>query len=101
MLETSDNRKFVRMGAECELTFIHPNSQQIGHGNSINLSAAGILFKTNEKLSAGSALDISVKPVSPITPPLNALIEIVRVVAIENGEYEVAATIEGIKGESE
>lgn len=100
MLETSEHRKFIRMGAECELTFTHSNSTQIGTGYSINLSAAGILFRTSESLIPGSALDISVKPINPITPPLNALIEIIRVVPMENGEYEVAATIEGIKGES-
>lgn len=98
MLVTTENRKFIRMGAECDLTFTHPGSSEIGHAHSINLSAAGILFRTTEKLTAGSALDISVKPVNPITPPLNALIEIIRVVPVENGEYEVAATIEGIKG---
>jgi len=80
------------------MDFLHPGSQEKGHGNSINLSAAGILFRTKEKLTEGSSLEISVKPVNPITPPLNALIEIIRVVPVDNNEYEIAATIEGIKG---
>jgi len=80
------------------MDFIHPGSQEKGSGHSINLSAAGILFRTHEKLTEGSSLEISVKPANPITPPLNALIEIIRVVPVDNNEYEIAATIEGIKG---
>jgi len=98
MLESSNHRKFSRMDIECEMDFLHPGSKEKGRGNSINLSAAGILFRTKEKLTEGCSLEISVKPVNTITPPLNALIEVIRVVPVENGEYEVAATIEGIKG---
>jgi len=98
MLESSNHRKFTRIDAACDMDFLHPGSQEKGLGYSINLSAAGILFRTKEKLNEGCSLEISVKPVNPITPPLNALIEVIRVVAVENNEYEVAATIEGIKG---
>lgn len=98
MLVTSNNRKFSRMNAECDMAFTHPGTGITGKANSINLSAAGILFRTHEKLSAGSSLEITVNPINTVTPPLNALIEIIRVVAVENGEFEVAATIEGIKG---
>jgi len=98
MLVTSNNRKFSRMNAECDMSFTHPGTGVSGNGHSINLSAAGILFRTHVKLTAGSSLEIVVNPVNTVTPPLNALIEIIRVVAVENDEYEVAATIEGIKG---
>ncbi len=98
MLVTSNNRKFTRMNAECDMEFTQPGTGVSGKGHSINLSAAGILFRTHDKLFAGSSLEILVSPVNKITPPLNALIEIIRVVAVENDEYEVAATIEGIKG---
>lgn len=97
MLDTSDKRKFIRMDANCEMTFIRPGDSTKGTGHSINLSAAGILFSTQDKLTEGISLDISVSPVNKLTPPLNALIEIVRVVTVENGHYQVAATIEGIK----
>jgi hypothetical protein len=99
MLEPSNNnRKFSRINAVCDMEFTHPSSGEKGTANSINLSAAGILFRTKGKLSTGSSVEISVKPVNPVTPPLNALIEIIRVAPVEGGEYEVAATIEGIKG---
>ncbi|HIL40128.1 MAG TPA: hypothetical protein EYG29_06830 [Methylococcales bacterium] len=80
------------------MVFTHPGSGTKGTASSINFSAEAILFRTNKKLTQGSSLEISVKPINPITPPLNALIKITRVIPVENGEYEVAATIEGIKG---
>ncbi|MBL4743957.1 MAG: PilZ domain-containing protein [Cycloclasticus sp.] len=98
MLEPSNHRKFDRISAECDMDFTHPSTGVKGSAHSINLSAAGILFRTRDKLTQGEALSISVKPVNPITPPLNAIIEIVRVVPVDGDEYEVAATIEGIKG---
>ncbi|MDX2425895.1 MAG: PilZ domain-containing protein [Cycloclasticus sp.] len=98
MLTSTNQRKFIRMNAECHMDFSHPNSGEKGTAHSINLSAAGILFRTKHKLTQGSSLEISVMPVNTLTPPLNALIEIIRVVPVEDDEYEVAATIEGIKG---
>ncbi len=98
MLEPSNNRNFSRMSAVCDMVFTHPGSGTKGTASSINFSAEAILFRTNKKLTQGSSLEISVKPINPITPPLNALIKITRVIPVENGEYEVAATIEGIKG---
>jgi len=98
MLEPSDKRKFTRMGAECKMSYTHLGSGETGSGHSINLSAAGILFSTRKKLDPGASLDIVVKPVNTLTPPLHALIEIIRVIPMESGEFEVAAAIEGIKG---
>ena len=74
-----------------------PGSTEQGTGHSINLSAAGILFNTQNWVEENTALDITVSPVNDITPPLYALIQVVRVVEIDNNTFEVAATIEGIK----
>lgn len=98
MPELSNHRKFTRMDTECDINYTHPNTGLKGVASSINLSAAGILFKATEKLTRGCSLEISVKPFNPTTPPLNAIIEIIRVIPIENNQYEIAATIEGIKG---
>lgn len=98
MLVSTNHRKFIRMNAECQMEFSHLGTGEKGTGHSINLSAAGILFRTSDKLTQGSSLEISVMPVNNVTPPLNALIEIIRVVSVDNDEYKIAATIEGIKG---
>ncbi|ORU92324.1 MAG: hypothetical protein A6F72_04405 [Cycloclasticus sp. symbiont of Poecilosclerida sp. N] len=98
MIESSSNRKFSRIDALCEVALTHPSTGATSTAHSINLSATDVLFKTKNKLSQGISLEISVKPINSATPPLNALIEIVRVTLVDDGEYEVAATIEGIKG---
>jgi len=98
MPESPNHRKFTRIDTTCDMEFTHPSTGAKGTASSINLSAAGILFRTNEKLTQGCSLEISVQPVNPITPPLNAIIEINRVTPIKSNTYEVAATIEGIKG---
>jgi len=97
MIDSSENRKFIRMDTHCEMTFMRPGSSEKSTGHSINLSAAGILFSTESIVEEGASFDITVSSINPITPPLNALIQIVRVVKIEGNTYEVAATIEGIK----
>ncbi len=97
MIDPSENRKFIRMDAHCEMSFMRPGSSKKSTGYSINLSAAGILFSTESFVEEGSSLDITVSPINQITPPLNALIQIVRVVEVDGNAYEVAATIEGIK----
>lgn len=98
MLGSNDKRNFTRIGAECEMTFNRPDDSEQGIGKSVNLSAAGILFQTQTPLEPGISLEICVKPVNEITPPLHALIEVIRVVPVENGVFEIAGTIQGIKG---
>ncbi|MFT6218659.1 MAG: hypothetical protein ACJA2Y_001083 [Cycloclasticus pugetii] len=98
MPESTDHRKFSRSTTECNMVFTHPSTGAKGTATSLNLSAAGILFKTHEKLTQGCSLEISVQSVNPNTPPLNAIVEINRVTPIEDNLYEIAATIEGIKG---
>lgn len=98
MPESPNHRKFTRVDTKCDIEFTHLSTGAKGTASSINLSAAGIFFRTNEKLTQGCSLEISVQPVNPITPSLNAIIEINRVTAIKSGIYEIAATIEGIKG---
>jgi len=98
MPESPNHRKFTRLDTECDMEFTHPSTGAKGTASSINLSAAGILFRTNEKLTQGCSLEILVQAVNPITPPLNAIIEINRVIPTKSGMYEIAATIEGIKG---
>lgn len=98
MSSSSDHRKFTRIDTECDMGFNHPSTGAKDTASCLNLSAAGILFATKKKLTLGSSLEISVKPINPLTPSLNAIIEINRVIPTEGGSYKVAATIEGIKG---
>jgi len=98
MSSSTEHRKFSRAEAECEMTYTHPGTGANGTANCLNLSAAGILFTTKQKLTQGCSLEITLIPANPLTPPLNAIIEITRVTLTDDKSYEVAASIEGIKG---
>ncbi|PHS71845.1 MAG: hypothetical protein COB22_06655 [Cycloclasticus sp.] len=92
--DSTDNRRFTRSGSDAELTFFRLGSIEEGLGTVNNLSASGISFRTKHILNIGQALHITI---SSIKPPLNALIEVTRIENVNHDEYNVAATIEGIK----
>lgn len=91
---TTDKRKLPRSNVDCEMTFSHPSSSIEGHAQVTNISVSGLSFTTKSKLTEGTALHIII---DTIIPPLNALIEINRIEDADNGKFNVAATIEGIK----
>ena len=72
---------------------MQPNSTIEELAQATTLNASGLSFKTLVKLTEGAALNISI---NSIQPPLNALVEISRIMTNEDGSYAVSATIEGI-----
>jgi hypothetical protein len=69
-------------------------------GVCVNISGSGILFRTNEIIEPGRALEIRIEPDNRLTPPLTANIEVVRCTpAPEPGCHHVAGAIKGIKSE--
>lgn len=69
-------------------------------GVCVNISGSGILFRTNEIIEPGRALEIRIEPDNQLAPPLTATIETVRCTpAPEPGFLHVAGTIKGIKSE--
>jgi hypothetical protein len=85
-----DKRDFIRMNIESEVSFSRPGSAEIHSGKGTDLSATGMRFITKTIVSVGELLEISVKPGVSITPPLEVVMEVVRVVETEDGQYDVA-----------
>lgn len=98
MIEYEEKRNFVRMDANCRMIFRFIESTQEYTATCINLSGAGILFRCDDGIGLGKALEISLIPKNNITPPLNALVEVVRSESDGHGSFEIAASIKGIKG---
>ncbi len=97
MLESDgERRRFIRMQAECKMTYRFPQSAEVFEATCQNLSGGGLLFITTHPLDPGKALEIRIAPANPVTPPLEAFVEVMRVEE-RDGKYEVAATIKGIK----
>ena len=96
MLEHGERRQFIRMQTECKMTCRLAQSDETFTATCHNLSGAGVFFSTDRAIEPGRALEIKICPANKVTPPLEALVEVLRVEEKEDG-YEVAAEIKGIK----
>jgi len=99
MLENDEKRDFIRMQADCKMTFRLADTDVVHEGTCVNISGSGILFEADTPVDVGKALEISLHPQNKITPPLTAYIETIRCTESEAGRYRIAGAIKGIKSE--
>ncbi len=99
MLDYDEKRDFIRMQAECKMSYRLAGEETYTEGSCLNISGSGLLFKGPLALEAGRAAEIHLIPDNRITPPLTAYIEVVRCEPSGEGQYEIAGAIKGIKGE--
>lgn len=94
MVDSSDQRDFRRMMLNCEATLQSVADGTVLRGNAINISATGMLVLCDQVLPEGGEYQINITPERRVTPPLDALVEVLRVKpAQESGLYEVAFVI--------
>ena len=97
MRDYTEKRDFIRVPVACNMTFRVPGSEQRHQAMTTNLSGKGVQFETGHQISPGHSLEITVIPGLPTTPPLHALVEVVRVAPAERGDrFLVAAAIQEI-----
>ena len=89
----SDQRGFLRMDVKSKLTFKNCGTNETYEGNCIDLSATGISFSSKQKVSEGDLLEVHMKPGVDITPPLAITIKVIRAVATDDGNFEIAGAI--------
>ena len=66
-------------------------------GNCVNLSATGVLFEAEEALAPGDAVKIELVPKLTLSPPLIAMVKILRVEPRRvGGGFRLAGTIERV-----
>jgi hypothetical protein len=99
MQEYREKRNYPRITIDCPASF-----QIIGGegGGAIvkNLSGGGLLICIDRAIDNGSSLQIEIKPVNDITPPMQAEVQVLRCTPVEDGEgdYAVACQISRILG---
>ena len=86
----SDQRGFLRMGVKSKLTFKICGKNDVYEATSNDLSATGISFISKQQVNEGDLLEVHMKPGMDITPPLAMTIKVIRVIANDSGEYEIA-----------
>jgi hypothetical protein len=91
MMDYSEKRDFIRMPIQCPATI---RSQRAEEPAALqDLSATGVRFISTQAFDAGERLQLTVAPPSPITPPLEAEIAVLRCRELEDG-FDIAASIE-------
>lgn len=98
MRDYTEKRDFIRMTVDCQVSFTEVGSDKVSHGTGKNLSGKGILFISRHEIKIGTLLDLTVSPENDVTPPLSAIVQVVRVEMLEPGRrYEIGALIQDLK----
>jgi hypothetical protein len=95
-IEYSEKRNFIRMTTDSVITFKEQGQSVIHKGQCINLSAAGVLFTSAQKMLPGTLLDINITPEPAVVAPLNATVQVVRTQLSDSGGYAIAGEIKVI-----
>jgi len=90
----NDHRSFTRMDVDCGLRFKMDGSNDLMFGTVHNLSAQGVSFATDEPLPQDAELFIEVNSGGGSVPPLMAKAQVLRCHEANNGEFEVACSMQ-------
>ncbi len=101
MMDYEEKRYFPRMKCDCAMSFKPVASGSQNHARCVDISASGIRFEAEEAVEMGRALEIRTFPADRITPPITALVEVVRCEhSPHEGRYRIACVIKGIKSQA-
>ena len=89
----SEKRDFIRMAVGATMSFKVRGSGEHVAGVAKDLSASGLSIICDKALSLGDVLEVNVTPEHSVVPPLDALVEVVRVDDLGDGSYELGTSI--------
>jgi len=92
-IDYTEKRNFIRMTTDSVITFKEQGQNTVHQGQCINLSAAGVLFTSKQRMLPGTMLDINITPEPAVVAPLNATVQVVRTQLSDNGGYAIAGEI--------
>lgn len=91
-----EKRDFYRMTVDCPVNYRHTGAAVTGQGICRNVSAGGIQFFSPEPIAIGQSLEVTITPTVSVTPPLNAVVTVLRCDAEHDG-YHIATHIDEMK----
>ena len=95
-----ENRFYPRMKTNCAMSFKRIACGTQTHALCLDISSLGILFEASEAVEVGRALEIRTFPTDRVTPPITALVEIIRCTKSKEGHYRIVGVIKGIKSQA-
>ncbi|NOQ35950.1 MAG: PilZ domain-containing protein [Methylococcaceae bacterium] len=94
MMDFAEKREYFRMRINCDIHCKREGESDICVARCTSLSGAGVSFMTTQALNLGEKLEVTIHPENSITPSMSGIITIVRVIALENKEFEIGATMQ-------
>jgi hypothetical protein len=99
MQDYNEKRNYPRMTIECPASFKIVGG---GGGGAIvkNLSGGGLMMAIDHEIAQGAEMQIEIKPVNDITPPMVANVQVLRCTPAGNaaGSFSVACQITRLLG---
>ncbi len=77
-IDYEEKRDFIRMNTEHVLQFRALGSDDVQQGICCNLSATGIMFITEQEITQGTELAVTITPQNSVVSPFAAVIKVVR-----------------------
>jgi hypothetical protein len=93
----AEKRDYIRMFINAPVDYSISGADDWKEGLGKDLSGGGFSFTTSHPLSAGDKVDIKLHPVTPVTPPLEAHVTVIRADDNGQGQFIVSTKIEKIK----
>ena len=95
--EYDEKRDFIRVSVDCELTYRLDEGSPEETGLAQNLSGRGLMFLAPRELPIGEMLEVRITPQTDVTPPLHAMVKIVRAdKKRKSEEYEIGGIIKEV-----
>jgi len=92
----AEKRDFIRMFINAPVDFAIQGTDTWFQGLGIDLSGGGISFSSEAQLSEGDRVDIKLHPITPVTPPLEAIGVVTRAYTDDSGQNIISTKIEKI-----
>ena len=95
-----EKRSYPRLQLKTDLTYTLTGSNSLFSGMCNNLSHSGIHFSTQNVLSEGSSLEVTIDSKNEKIRPLKASVEVIRINADAGGTYGIAGKIMEYKNDN-
>ena len=91
-----EKRNFIRMFVDAKVTITDPDSGQTFEGDSKNLSGDGALLITDKEFPLEKVLKVDICSLQSKLAPLSAEFVVKRVEKLDDGNFEIAGTIQSV-----
>jgi hypothetical protein len=95
--QEADKREFSRVEVECEVVVTEEGQPQRYRGIARNLSGRGVMVSMDRPFALGTRLELHIAPLHPTTPPLDAVVEVVRVEEKRGKGYDIGGVIREVR----